>query len=182
VAFLVYRRHRGGPEVLGATGNNFSLAGYNLIWKAWQAKGRPLRTGWRIDADELVRLLTDGQESYDTMRLLIDYDPRSTQRIVLIELLDIYLYTWDGASATQAGWTPMMLKMRDVLEEWPETKFTADEKAQRIAKLVSPSYGEPFVEFLYLNGDASGWNWGRNGATNAVFLHAEARDYFRQYF
>jgi len=35
---------------------------------------------------------------------------------------------------------------------------------------------------LYLNGTDRGWNWGRNGMTNAAFLQNSARDYFRKYF
>jgi hypothetical protein len=183
MAFLVYSRTlRGGNDVLEATGDHFSLAGYNLVWKAWKQRGQPIRKGWYVSAEDLITILTDGKHSYDTRRLIIDYDPRSKERIALIELLDIHLYTWDGASPTEAGWTPMMLKMRDVVEEWFDHKLATDEKAKRIQTLTPKTYGEPFVEFLYLHGDGKSWNWGRNGATNAVFLHAEARDYFRQYF
>jgi hypothetical protein len=76
----------------------------------------------------------------------------------------------------------MMLHMRDVLEEWPDHPFTAEIKAKHIESLKAPLYGNDFMEFLYLNGDDKGWNWGRNGSTNAAFIHGEARDYFRQYF
>jgi len=34
------------------------------------------------------------------------------------------------------------------------------------------------MELLYLNGDNQGWNWGRNGMTNAAFIHGPARTYF----
>jgi len=44
------------------------------------------------------------------------------------------------------------------------------------------AYGSEFVEFLYLQGDDGGWNWGRNGSTNAAILHGEAREYFRKFF
>lgn len=183
MAFLVYRRRElFDHDVLDATGENFSLAGYNLIWKAWKQQNQPLRKGWHVSAHDLIAILTDGKESYDTRRLIIDYNPSSKERIGLIELLDIYLYTWDGASASEASWTPMMLKLRDVSEEWVDGELTADKKEQRIQRLTPAPYGVPFVEFLYLQGDAKGWRWGPNGNTNAVFIHAEARDYFRQYF
>ncbi|HXV67999.1 MAG TPA: hypothetical protein VD738_03665 [Nitrospira sp.] len=183
MAFLVYSRTLdAGHDVLRVTANHFSLAGYNLVWKAWKQRGQPIRKGWHVSADDLITILTDGQESYNTRRLIIDYDPRSKERIALIELLDIHLYTWDGASLSEASWTPMMLQMRDVFEEWFDRELTPDEKAIRIERVTPKTYGDPFVEFLYLQGDRKGWNWGRNGATNAVFLHAEARDYFRQYF
>jgi len=51
-----------------------------------------------------------------------------------------------------------------------------------MATLEIETYGTEFVEFLYLRGDDGGWNWGGTGVTNSVFLHGQARDYFRQFF
>jgi len=115
------------------------------------------------------------------MRLLIDYKPNSKEHIALIELLEIYLFTWDGASINEVGWTVMMLRGRDVLDKWPEEEVTPEIKKNYIDLIDNPNYSSgDFVEFLYLQGDK--WSWGRNGSTNAVFLHGETREYFRKYF
>jgi hypothetical protein len=172
-----------GNEVLYKASPQFSLAGHNLIWIAWKQRGRPIGVGWSVSAADLIAILTNGEGSYETRRLIIDYDPKSKKRIALIELLDIYLYTWnDDEIPTQAGWTPMMLKLREVVLEPLDHELTPSEKDERLKILWPKSYEDPFIEFLYLQGDTRGWNWGRNGSTNAVFLHGAARDYFRQYF
>jgi len=73
-----------------------------------------------------------------------------------------------------------MLRLRDVLYE--EREVTPQEKARIIAEIPEPTRQDDFVEFLYLNGDAQRWGWGRNGSTNAVFIQGEARDYFWPFF
>jgi len=153
MAFLVYRRSvQNGIEVLNETGNAFSLAGYNLIYSAWQRHNKPIQQGWHVIINELI------------------------------ELLEINLYTWGGDTPNSAGWTPMMLRLRDVLDEWSAEPMSPEERTKRRATLWQPAYGGDFVEFLYLKGDDGRWNWGRNGSTNAVFLHDAARDYFRSHF
>jgi hypothetical protein len=84
MAFLVYRRRlENGQDVLEATGEHFSLAGYNLIYAAWEKKGKPIRQGWQVSANDLIELYSEGKASYDTLRLIIDYHPNSKERIVL---------------------------------------------------------------------------------------------------
>ena len=183
MAFLVYRRSvHNGVEGLNATGNAFSLAGYNLIYASWQRRNKPIHQGWHISINELIELYSGGKDSYDTLRFLIDFDPSNKNRVALIELLEIYLYTWGGDTPTSAGWTPMMLRLRDVLDEWSAEPMSPEERTKRLATLWQPAYRGDFVEFLYLKGDDGRWNWGRNGSTNAVFLHDAARDYFRSHF
>ncbi len=75
-----------------------------------------------------------------------------------------------------------MLKLRDVLYEEFEKDISDGEKEKKIKVLKDPGNEEEFVEFLYLNGSDKGWNWGRNGMTNAAFIHGPAREYFRKYF
>ncbi|MDA8429380.1 MAG: hypothetical protein M0T70_09010 [Geobacteraceae bacterium] len=180
MAFCVFERATiEGTSILTFTGETFSLAGYNLIHEAWQNRGCPLDQGWHVDADELIQLYTAGTESSQTRRLIIDFDPSSTKRFGLIEILDLYAFTWSDEEG-KASWTPLMLRMRDVLYlEFPEG-ITADQKNELLASIKEPEYGDAdFVEFLYLNGASNGWNWGRNGMTNAVFLQGAAREYFR---
>lgn len=183
MAFLIYDRLGGqNGGVLRATSRSFSLAGYNLIYEAWERRASPVDTGWHVSADELIRLNSEGAESYETNRLVIDFHPSATGRIGLVELLDIYAYTW-GDGAGGPAWTPLMLRLRDLFYEEYDPPIDRETKARIVAELKEPRSDAPdFIEFLYLNGPDYGWNWGRNGMTNAAFLQREARDYFRDFF
>ncbi|MEW6291512.1 MAG: hypothetical protein AB1545_16875 [Thermodesulfobacteriota bacterium] len=184
MAFLLFKKvaGNGNPIIIRPTGELYALGGYNLIFQAWQQQGSPLDTGWHVTADELIRLHTGNVNSYSDRRLVIDFDPNATWRIGLIELLDIYAFTW-GDGNGGALWTPLMLRMRDIYYEEFDQPFTALQKHSIIKNLPEPNDNlEDFVEFLYLNGSAYGWNWGKNGMTNAAFIQGAARDYFRQFF
>ena len=102
--------------------------------------------------------------------------------IGIIELMDIYAYTYSGATKEEAGWTPMMLRLRDVLYEEYEQEISEMEKEEKIQSIKAPTEEVDFVEFLYVNGQDRGWNWGRNGMTNSPFIGGPARNYFRKYF
>jgi hypothetical protein len=188
MAFLIFERTlAGGVGVLRPTGETFMLAGYNLVYGAWEKKGHPINEGWQVPADELIQLQTKGHHTYDTRRLIIDWDPKSKRRIGLIELLDIYAYTYadEKTPPGKAAWTVMMLRMRDAFRKQYEHEICPQEKAERIASIPEPSPGPEFpefIEFLYLAGSNKGWKWGMNGATNAVFLYDDARAYFSKFF
>lgn len=179
MAFMIYIRNNGK---LNYTGQSFSLAGYNLIYRLWEKRGRPTDVGWHLEADELIGEHTEGKEGVKTNALLIDFHPNARTRVGIIELLDVYAYTYSGTTKADASWTPMMLRLRDVLYEEYNAPITDAEKEQKIRSLSDPDNRDDFVEFLYLNGSDKGWNWGRNGMTNAAFIHGPAREYFRRYF
>ena len=183
MAFLLLERDViGGRAIIRPTGTKFSLGGYNLIYQSWLAYGSPVDTGWHTTANELIQILTDQAHSYTTRRLIIDFDPNATWRIGLIELLDVYAYTW-GDGNGGPSWTPLMLRLRDVHYEEYDSPIDQAQKAGILSNLTESATDSPdFVEFLYLNGPAYGWNWGKNGMTNAAFLQGAARDYFREFF
>jgi len=183
MAFLLFeRRIQGHTGVLVATQEKYQLGGYGLIHQAWKKRGKPVNEGWRVGADELIRLRTEGQHSYESRRLVIDFDPKSDSRIGLIEILDVFAYTYGTEMTAQALWTPMMLRLRDVFYEDYAEKITPETKQKIIAEIAEDSDAKESIEFLYLLGDNMGWKWGRNGSTNAVFIQSEARRYFRQFF
>lgn len=179
MAFLVYEKQ--GKHLI-PTGEYYSLAGYNLIYNLWEKRNKPTDQGWHMSADDLIKEYTEGKGNIETHSLLIDFHPSATTRIGIIELLDIYAYTYSGNSDIEASWTPMMLRLRDVLYEEYEKELTVSEKEAKLKKLKQPSDAEDFIEFLYLNGDDQSWNWGRNGMTNAAFIYGPARAYFKKYF
>lgn len=175
MAFLLYARSAAG---LTPTGEGFSLAGYNLIHAAWVQHGRPVDCGWHMTADELIRLRTGGAETISTRALLIDFDPSARWRIGVIEILDIYAYTY-GEGEGQPVWSPLMLRLRDILYEEFDPEIDDAQREKILGNLPDPAANLDFVEFLYLTGP---WGWGKNGMTNAAFLHGPAREYFRQFF
>jgi len=179
MAFLIYKNQNGN---LIETGKTFSLAGYNLIYQQWEKNGKPTDQGWHASVNDLIKIHTGEKESHKTLRFLIDFHPSAKWRIGIIELLDAYIYTYAGANRNEASWSPMMLRFRDIYYEEFEKEITQKEKERIMKKINDPEASEDFVEFLYLNGSKSGWNWGMNGMTNAAFLQGPARDYFRKFF
>lgn len=183
MAFLIFdRKESAGRGVFHSTSETFSLAGDNLLFAAWQQLGSPVDSGWHVTADDLVRLHFQNEHTAETKRFVIDFDPNATRRIGLIELLDIYAFTWsDGSGGPE--WTPLMLRLRDVFYKEYEPPVDPARKAEILSQVDEPSPDTPdFVEFLYLNGPRYSWNWGRNGMTNAAFLNGGAREYFRKFF
>jgi hypothetical protein len=183
MAFLLFEREVVGVRpMIRPTGTQFSLGGYNLIYQSWLAHGSPVDNGWHATAEELIQILTEQAQNYSTRRLIIDFDPNATWRIGLIELLDVYAYTWSDGNGGPS-WTPLMLRLRDVHYEEYDPPIDQARKAEIFSDLKEPGLDSPdFVEFLYLNGPAYGWKWGKNGMTNTVFLQGAARDYFRTFF
>lgn len=180
MAFLVYQQKNG---ILVSTGQSFKLAGYNLIYTIWTAIGKPTDQGWHISADDLNNAYNEGKKPSETFRFLIDVDPNAHRRIVITELLDIYVYTFRGTTREESSWSPMMLRMRYVMfEEFDDREVSLEEKQMMIQGIEDVDHQEDFVEFLYMNGSQRGWTWGMNGMTNAAFLQGAAREFFRQYF
>lgn len=177
---MVYQRTPTGlsPILPYPPGESFSLAGYNLIYKAWERHGSPVDAGWHTPADELIMLHTNDIESAATRALLIDFDPKAGWRVGIIELLDVYVYTY-GNGTGKPVWSPMMLRLRDIFYEEYDPQIDQTKKDAILANLPNPKNNDDFVEFLYLVGP---WNWGKNGMTNAAFIQNPARQYFRQFF
>lgn len=180
MTFLLYKpTYDGVATRFAPTGQTFKMAGNHLIKKAWIRYGRPIDKGWSVSADELIRILTDDAETYQTLRLFVDFHPGSRRRIGIVEILDIHAYTF-GQTGTEPRWTPFMLRMRDIFyEEDYEPELTDATKATILSSLDDPSDFNESIEFLYMTKD---WGWGRNGMTNAAFIDGKARDYFRQFF
>src|SRR5690606_27436248 len=179
MAFLLYKEHKQNHNLyITSLKVSFSLAGYNSIYDLWNEKGSPINKGWEISCEELSKYHQKKLNVNEPLHFIIDFDPKSKSRIGLIEILNIYLFTVDDDYG-KIAWTPIMLKMQDIIyKEYYDEKFP-DDKKKIINKIKYPPQNdvEDFVEFLYLNGDDKGWNWGRNGMTNAVFIQSDARDY-----
>jgi hypothetical protein len=182
MAFLVYSRSKEGSKSIYQTLNrNFRLAGYNLLWKLWSKYGRPLDYGWHAGEDDLLSEESGGELNSENGALLIDFTPRSTTTIGLVRIEDIYLYTYSDGKKN-ASWTPLMIRLRDAYYDEEFIDLKAEQKNKLIRRFKTEESDQFILEFLYLNGDSLGWNWGKNGMTNAAFIHKAARDYFRQFF
>ncbi len=159
---------------------NYRLAGWGLIYSLWTKKGKPKNRGWSITSDDLLKEFNETYSS-QTHSLVIDFHPSSTERIGLIEIENIHLFTYGNDDAV--FWTPMMLELRDVYYDEDFENLTQEEKQKIISEIEPlPNRQATFFEFLYLNGDDKSWNWGKNGMTNAAFIFNDARQYFAKYF
>ena len=178
MAFLEFERfEKNGHTLIRPTGRSLRLAGYNLIYEVWKRRSKPLNQGWHVSASELITI-NDADPA--THLFVIDWNPNSDSHLGLIELLDVYAFTWSD-DGNEPSWTPIMLNLRDVFSDG--TTNAADRKRRLTSGLPEPTLDEPhFVEFLYLKGADRGWNWGMSGMTNAAFLHGPAREYFRRFF
>ena len=181
MSFLVFERLQDdqGRTVLRNNGASFSLAGDNLLFKAWKKRGKPLDQGWHVSANELIEIHSSGTATPDTMRLVSDINPNISNSIFLVELLDIYAYTW-GYGTDKAVWTPFMLRLRQILYEEYDDEIIEKEKI--FQEVPEPTDSAEYVEFLYLQGDNNSWKFGPSGRTNAALIGGEAREYFRQFF
>ena len=179
MAFLIYKKVNGKLE---ATGDEFSLAGYNLIYESWISQGKPMDRGWHVSANDLIKTQTQGGESDDTRSLIIDYHPKPKDYIGLLELLDLYIYTYPNGKPDEADWSVVMLRLWDVKYEPLDSEISEKEKMKKIDKLEPDKNGEEILEFLYLHGTDKRWLWGMNGRTNAGFIKGDAREYFKQFF
>ncbi len=162
-----------------------SLARYNSIYNLWIQKGRPLDKGWHISIHDLINEITKGTGNYDTHRLIIDFDPNAKWRIGLIEIIDIYLYTY-GYLTNKAIWSILMLRLREVYyKNFEKEKDIKDLSIFKRIFSIDKRREDPdqdIFEFIYLQGDDLGWNWGRVGQVNAAFIHKEAREFFKDHF
>lgn len=179
MSFLLYNKKIDNDKVFYLNKNqNYKLGGYGLIYQAWEKKGKPINKGWSVTASEL---LSHYEEDFDADEhlLLIDFDPNSKYRIGIIEIEKMHVYTYGNAEDGSVYWSPMMWELRNVFYEEEYEDLNEEEKGKIISEIEIFPDRSRNVEFLYLQG---GWNWGRNGSTNAAFIPDEARDYFRQFF
>jgi len=185
MSFLIYRTvdNQGVVRLrptTDETDGSYKLA--QLLQRAWE-KDRPLNSGWEVSADQLIRIHSDGRESYQTRRLLNDFHPSSRTRIGLIEFLHVYAFTWADKNDNPT-WVPFMVKGRDTFYKDDYENLSESDKREELADLpeFDPNGGE-FVEFLYLNVNTNrNWVWGRTGMANAAFLYGEARNFFQKHF
>lgn len=182
MAFLLYKKiKKDGALFYQTEVRSFSLAGYNLIYNLWVRKNKPRNQGWSVNANELLSIIDETFTS-DSHALVIDFHPNADYRIGLIEIDRIHLYTYGKKEEDFAYWTPMMLELKSLYYDEYEEPISKDEKNDFIDCFEPPATRKRIVEFLYLNGTENGWNWGKNGMTNAAFIEEDSREYFKRFF
>lgn len=175
MAFMLFKKERDTTGTYYSYAHeNFKLAGNGLIYRLWNKRNKPIKCGWSVTADDLLKEHGEGL-SGNEYALVIDFDPESQERIGLVEIEAIHIYT-NGYDGT-ASWSPMMLELRDVY--YDEDDFDPDKKPEFLQRVPVSQDRKKIMEFLYLQGS---WNWGRNGSTNAAFIFDDARKYFQQFF
>lgn len=165
--------------------DEFNLAGNKngLIHKMWVKRGKPVEQGWTTSADELLKIYAD-EYNYSCYNgnecaLIVDFHPGSQKRIGIIEIDTIHVYTYGDEDYVE--WSPLMLELTEVYSKNEISDFSDTLKQNILNQIEVSEKRERIVEFLYLNGDKYSWNWGKNGATNAVFLYRGAIEYFKKF-
>lgn len=155
-----------------------SLGGGNAK-KIWNAVGSPINSGWHVTRDKIIEVLMGEEYDSSSYIFLIDLKPNPDHEIVILELLDVWGYTYGNSENSVVYWSPIMLKMQSIYyAEPPHSK----EKKNKILKCFTENREEKEIfEFLYLQGDSGNWNWGQTGNVNAALLHPPALDYFKQF-
>lgn len=155
------------------------IYGKNVIYKLWVQQEEPIDVGWHVTSYNLLNALTEGAGTYDSHRLIIDIEPKSKKGINLVEILDIYGYTFKN------GYIILMLRLREILYCEFDTEKTQKEvddmKKKFYIKNPKNDPAEDIFEFIYLKGD-KGWQPGKVGFVNAAVIPKEARTYFKQFF
>ncbi len=174
---LFKKESSGGGMNYSDAHQGYKLAGYNLLYKLWNKRNKPVECGWSVTADDLLKEHGEGFSS-DDYALVIDFHPSAKNRIGLVEIEVIHVYTY--GNDRDAFWSPIMLELRDVYyDEDFDGPLTPDRKQDILARLKLSQPRKKIIEFLYLQ---DGWHWGRNGSTNAAFIFDDARKYFQHVF
>jgi hypothetical protein len=178
MAFILFKKERSDTALHYSDAHqSYKLAGNNLLFKLWNKRNKPVERGWSVTADDLLKEHGEAFSS-DDYALGIDFHPSAKNRIGLVEIEAIHVYTYGDGNG--ASWSPMMLELRDVYySEDFDGPLAPNQKQDILARFeLSPSR-QKIIEFLYLR---DGWNWGRNGSTNAAFIHDGPRRYFQHVF
>ena len=122
---------------------------------------------WSATAKQVIAALPAPTDSA-RHAIVIDMLPRSDDRVLLCELIEIR-----GHPYYQHGWTPLALFLRSVLDQG-----VASAKAAEIAKKQFTVTTEPprLGEFLYMQHKRRGGGsfcWGQMGRVNAALLYVD---------
>lgn len=156
------------------------LAGYNAIYDLWVDNAKPIEQGWHIKADDLIKKTTNDTGNYSSHRIIVDLAPRNKNEIFLLELLDIYLYTYGDQATGKAHWSPLMLRLRDVYYCYSNDEF--EDRLKLVNEFYGLQYSEDIFEFLYIQGNDKGFVFGPVGSVNGALIHKDAKNYFKKYF
>lgn len=158
-----------------------SLAGHNVIYNQWKKKGEPRNEGWQINSNDLENELQNLVDADYRSLVLIDYDPSGKEEVVLLQVKDIYAYTYASKDTGEVWWTPIMLRMQKVFGRELQNELS-DKQRKDLISNFNAEYQEEVIEFLYLQGEKRGWNWGMVGRVNGALIPPEAREYFLPFF
>lgn len=158
-----------------------NLAGYNAVFKLWEKKGKPLNRGWNISKEELITYALGKEEEVDLHSAIFDIIPSRKDQVYLLEVLDIYLYTYREEKTERARWSNLMLRLSEIFGK--EKIESEEEKAGLTREFPFKRWPEENIyTFLYLKGEEGSWNWSRLGQMNGALIFKEAQAYFKEFF
>jgi hypothetical protein len=182
MAIYLYQQINTDGKIIFKQVGTTPLAGHNIIYNQWKKKGEPKNEGWHISFTDIESELIDKISPCNRPALLIDYDPGGEEEVVLLQVIDIYPYTYADRETGLIWWSPMMLKMKKVYYHKLTGPINPDQRQNLIITFDLHDHNEEFVEFLYVQGEKGGWSWGKTGRVNAALIPPEARKHFQKYF
>ena len=156
------------------------LAGKNgIIYRLWNKIGK-LKNRWHISKKDIIVDVRGTQSDYAQYTVIIDAAPSVKNLVDLVELQEIFVYTYLNDESKTADWSNLMLVVKDIL--WEEK--VSEEQKESLTKKFSrpPTLGDDIFTFLYLHGETRAWNFGRLGQMNGAWIHKPAREYFKTVF
>src|SRR5579862_4406676 len=94
MAFILFKKeHTATGMYYSDARQGYKLAGYNLLYKLWNKRSKPMECGWSVNADDLLREHGEGLNGND-YALVIDFHPDAKHRIGLVEIEAIHIYTY----------------------------------------------------------------------------------------
>ena len=143
-----------------------SLAGKNSIYRLWNKMGRPIKIGWHISKKDIIVNVRGTESDYAQYTVIIDAAPSVKNLVDLVELQEIFVYTYGNDESKTANWSNLMLVVKDIL--WEEN--VSDAQIESLTKKFSRplTLGDDIFTFLYLYGEKRAWNFGRLGQMNGA--------------
>lgn len=182
MAFLIFERFmEDGQDLIRDTGEQYKLAGNNLLRAAWERRERPLEQGWHVSASELLSIHSEGKFNDSTHILASDFMPSASHEIGIVSILDVYGFSYCADDPSDPEWSPLMIRYGGLFNHYEPGGLSDSRKAVLLARIPDrgPEVADESVGFLYLKDD---WTFGPGGTVNTPFISGAARDYFRRFF
>ena len=139
--------------------NPFKMAAYNFIYQTWDSQGRP-HNGW-VARDSLIDRVIWNHYNIP--------NPFILNRTMNYSYIISEIWGWTYFDNTIVTWTPILLVGKEI--------ELLNEQNNEYEYLIQDSY---CYQFMYLQGDNGGWQWGAGGPSNSPLLFDDTFAWFKR--